>query len=425
MSAHPPITALEVRRLGPLRRYLAQHPGVSDVVVVAVFLLGSMQSVAAAAGAAAVLLALAAAAGACALAVRRRRPLAVAAAVGVLGCATILTGHGSSGFDLASGFATYSVAVARRPRTAWLVVGWFVLSLALPTLLADQVVPVHGSDVVPPSMPFGDITAARIANATIAVVIVLIGLASGAGVRARRQQVADIVEQSQALARESDQRAELAAAGERARIAREMHDVVAHSLTVMVALADGAKALGRSDPDLAARALDELSETGRTALTDVRRVLGVLRAPDGEAAPLAPTGAPGSLDDVVQTFRTAGLPVRLTRSGPVRELDDGVRLAAHRIVTESLTNVLRYAPLAPRVEVSLAVRAGGTELEIVVANVAGAPASDGAAAGRSTIGSGRGIAGMRERAAVHAGTVEAGPIPGGWRVRAVLPLDRA
>jgi signal transduction histidine kinase len=270
----------------------------------------------------------------------------------------------------------------------------------------------------------------------------MLGLAIGGSVRGRRLHVADLVGRANAIARDRDQQAQLAAATERARISREMHDVVAHSLTVMVALADGAKALGAKDPALAGEALDELTETGRAALADMRRVLGVLRDPDGSAAPLTPTEDVPSLEDIVERFRHAGLPVRLVRVGAQPDPDPGLRQTAHRIVQESLTNVLRYAPVTPSVVVEIARRdsdapEGGDWLEITVTNKAGrAPsgtARDGAdtrplpagITGDQPIGTGRGIIGMRERAAVYGGTVTAGPTSSGWEVVARLRLDGA
>nr|WP_277818648.1 histidine kinase [Cellulosimicrobium arenosum] len=267
-------------------------------------------------------------------------------------------------------------------------------------------------------------------------------MAIGSNVRARRQHVADLVDRANAIARDRDQQTRLATAAERARIAREMHDVVAHSITVMVALADGARAAGRKDPELADHALDELTATGRAALADMRRVLGVLREPDEDPdAPLVPAHENHDLEDVVERFRTAGLPVRLVRRGPQPATSPAVRQAALRIVQEALTNVLRYAPLSPVVLVEVVrwdrrATGEGDWLELRIVNRAGRrpgegdsvderelPASITGLLARGPVGSGRGIIGMRERAGLHGGTVRAGSVGDGWEVVATLRLD--
>jgi signal transduction histidine kinase len=159
--------------------------------------------------------------------------------------------------------------------------------------------------------------------------------------------------------------------------------------------------------------MEDVSETGRAALADMRRVLGVLRT-DSLAAALEPSPTHG-VDDLVAQFRGAGLRVELVRAGEGLPADSGLRLAVYRIVQEALTNVLRYAPLSPAITVDL----DRTPRAVVVdvANVAG-PGNHPQAGG-----SGRGLIGMRERVAVFGGTLEAGATPHGWRVRAVLPWE--
>src|SRR5918995_3549107 len=211
----------------------------------------------------------------------------------------------------------------------------------------------------------------------------------------RRAQVA-------ALELERDQQAEIGAAQERARIARELHDVVAHSLAVMVAQADGGRYAAPEDPDAASRALAQIAETGRDALAQMRRLLGVLRA-DEEGADL-----PG----LVRRLGGAGLPVQLEVEGPARELPADLRLCLHRLAQEALTNVLRHAVSPRRVEVVL--RYLDAQIELTVRD-------DGReiAAGD---GQGHGLAGMRERVALHSGTLRSGPrAGGGYEVRARMP----
>jgi signal transduction histidine kinase len=184
----------------------------------------------------------------------------------------------------------------------------------------------------------------------------------------------------------------------------------------MVALADGARAASGSDPAGAERALDALTETGRSALADMRRVLGVLRDPSDDA-PLEPEPDVG-LEELIERFRTAGLPTRLVRRGALDQLPIAVRRSMWRIVQESLTNVLRHAPGSPFVLVELErlIDERGDRVEVRITNELGPVAVDGA------VGTGRGILGMRERAASLGGSVEAGAHERGWQVRAVLPL---
>jgi signal transduction histidine kinase len=192
-----------------------------------------------------------------------------------------------------------------------------------------------------------------------------------------------------ALELERDRQAEIGAAQERARIARELHDVVAHALAVMVAQADGGRYAAPEDPGAASRALAQIAETGRDALTQMRRLLGVLRA--GEE----PTDLPG----LVRRLAGAGLPVELEVDGPARPLPGEVRLCLHRVAQEALTNVLKHADSPRRVEVVL--RYLDAEVELTV--------RDDGRANAAGDGEGFGLAGMRERVALHSGTLDAGP----------------
>jgi signal transduction histidine kinase len=205
-----------------------------------------------------------------------------------------------------------------------------------------------------------------------------------------------------ALERERDRQAEVGAARERARIARELHDVVAHSLAVMVAQADGGRYAAPEDPDAAGRALAQIAQTGRDALAQMRRLLGVLRA--GEEG--------GDLAGLVRRIAGAGLPVELELEGRARALPAEVRLCIHRVAQEALTNVLKHADSPQRVEVVL--RYLDAEVELTVRD-------DGRGAGAGD-GRGYGLAGMRERVALQGGTLHAGPrAGGGYEVRARVP----
>jgi signal transduction histidine kinase len=205
----------------------------------------------------------------------------------------------------------------------------------------------------------------------------------------------------------------LAAATERTRIAREVHDIVAHNIAVMIALAEGAAYTAPTSTGQAVELMGQVSETGRSALTDMRRLLGVLREPAQPERTPQPTL--DDIEDLLATIRTAGLPVRLTVTGQPYPLPAAAQLALYRMTQEALTNTLKHAPGAAGAQVRLTYLPGEVGLEITDAGCPGAVTSP---------GTGHGIAGMRERAAVFGGKVTAGPRPGGgWRVHTVLPLS--
>lgn len=222
----------------------------------------------------------------------------------------------------------------------------------------------------------------------------------------------------QAILKSLAQNKQLATTEERNRIAREMHDVVSHSLTVMIALSDGARIVLKKKPERAEEVLAELSQTGRTALADMRRTLGVLRDPQATDAPLTPTGsgdAVENLNELVQSFASTGLPVSFTASGDDVPNDHNLRLSLYRITQEALTNVLRYGHGVRTVDVSLKV--AGADLYLTIINDGDRFESE----NQPSMGSGKGLVGMAERAAFYQGTVDAGPNDrGGWTVRAHL-----
>lgn len=214
---------------------------------------------------------------------------------------------------------------------------------------------------------------------------------------------------------ERDQQARIAVAEERNRIARELHDVLAHSVSVMVTQADGAAYSLRKKPELAGQAMTTISDTGRTALAELRHLLAVLRNPDesGESRNPQPNGA--GVRELVDRVRSLGLPVTVEVDGDLDELPTGLGLSLYRIVQESLTNALRHA--GRRASASVTVRNDGHRIDVEVVD-------DGHRAGAGESSGGHGLIGMRERATIYGGTLEAGPAEaGGWRVHAVLPLD--
>ena len=262
-------------------------------------------------------------------------------------------------------------------------------------------------------------------------------LLAGVVVRALRSQLDWLAERTERLELERDQQASLAAAAERARIAREMHDVVSHNIQVMVTLADAASAAQAAEPARAAEVMHEVSSTGRQALTDMRRMLGVLRDEPATAGnvsaqpPLAPQPGLGDLAALTERVRGTGLHVTVEQSGPPFEVSGAAGLTVYRIVQEALTNALKHATDPTAVEVRLAfddpdiaVRITDDGRGIEPVPVPGNSNGNGATrGGRPTAGGegGHGVTGMAERAAAFGGTLRAGPrAAGGWEVTALL-----
>ena len=235
----------------------------------------------------------------------------------------------------------------------------------------------------------------------------------GVSARQRRALVASMRERTTRLELERDQEGRLGAAAERARIAREMHDIVSHNLTVMIGLADGAAyALGDA-PDTSLTAMQRVSGTGREALEEMRRLLGVLREERG-SGPYEPQPGLDRLDELLRRVEAAGIPVSIEVTGDPHGLSDGVQLTVFRITQEALTNTLRHAGRPATARVALQCEPRRVSLEVTDTGGGVAPAAELPAVGR-------GLPGMRERAAVYGGRLEAGPSPaGGWRVRLEL-----
>jgi len=255
--------------------------------------------------------------------------------------------------------------------------------------------------------------------ATVAMFAGVASLASwalGSFQRVRRQYVEQLAERARLLEVERDSESRLAVTGERQRIAREMHDVVAHSLSVIIAQADGGRYAARADPALGVDALETISATGRQALTDMRSLLGVLREGPGDARTPQPDVA--RIPELVREVRASGLDVAVDVEGTPRPLPPAVQLAAYRIVQESLTNVLKHA--GPAASARVLVRWDPDALRLAVDDD-----GRGAAAMVPPAPGGQGLLGMSERARLHGGSVSAGPRPGGgFRVRATLPVPR-
>ena len=250
----------------------------------------------------------------------------------------------------------------------------------------------------------GVIAARQLSLADVLFIAMIVGggWLAGRAMRYRR-------EREQQLEREKAD-AEAAIVEERARIARELHDVVAHAISIIVLQARGGRRLLHEEPDETLQALDAIERTASQALAEMRRLLGLLRE-SGEQLALAPQPTLARLSDLVAQVREAGLPVELAIQGEPQELPPGVDLSAYRIVQEALTNALKHAgPATARVT----VRYGDGELDLEVSD-------DGVSAGNGGE-AGQGLAGIRERVSVFGGDVEAGPrSEGGFAVRARLP----
>lgn len=244
--------------------------------------------------------------------------------------------------------------------------------------------------------------------------------------RTRRAYLRSVLERAATAERERDQQALIAVASERARISREMHDIVAHSLSVMIALSDGAAAAVARDPQAARTTMGQTSDLGRQALGEIRRLLGDEHPPgaSGEPGDLAPQPGIAQLDDLVAQVRAAGLMLDLVVTGQQPKLAPGAQLAIYRMIQEALTNVLKHAPAATHATVTLCYRSGGIDIEVENDDGPAPLHRPGAAVPAPPTMAGRGLAGMRERAAVFGGTVKYGRRDdGGWRVVSHLTLE--
>ncbi len=242
--------------------------------------------------------------------------------------------------------------------------------------------------------------------------LMLAALFLGTTVRARRLYLQSLEERAARLERERDQQAELAAARERTRIAREMHDIVAHSLSVMITLADGAVATVKRDPDVAGEAMEQVAITGRQALGEMRNLLGVLRS--DEVASFAPQPGLNRIETLLDEVRMAGLPVSVTIVGEPRAMSSTQETTVYRFVQEGLTNVLKHARSPSRAWVTLEWEPDGIHLEV---------RDDGMVRREAAYQEGLGLRGMQERLAMFGGAMSAGPLqPKGWVTRGTLPF---
>jgi signal transduction histidine kinase len=326
---------------------------------------------------------------------RRRAPVAAFAAVAVL-----LVGEWTFGVWLGADVALLIVLLAvalRAPLRSLAVAAGVTVALLAYGIIGLHPVPEHALAAL--LLSLGTSTAA---------------VATGLMLRTRRAYLTALEDRAARLETERDQRARLAAADERARVAREMHDVVGHHVSVIVGLADGAARLAGNRGESTGEPLRLIGETGRQALGELRRILGVLRSEQDSAAGLRPQPGVGDIDRLLPTVRAAGVPVVYRTSGEPHRLGPGLQLAIYRIVQEGLTNTLKHGGPGAAAEVTVA--ADGRQVHVRVTDT-------GRGAGRAPADDGHGIAGVRERAALYGGVVTAGPAPSGtgWALDAVLP----
>ncbi|MFI6061956.1 sensor histidine kinase [Streptomyces sp. NPDC051286] len=339
-----------------------------------------------------------------ALAVRRRYPLAVLC---IVTAATLATPQSVLRLTFyAFVIAVYSAAVYSRYRVATLA--------ALPVSVV--LVSTSGNSVTP-----------IVPNQYIALLILVPMAVAAVGLRTWKLRTDESRTLLLALDREQAEALRRAVEHERARIARELHDVVTHNVSVMIIQAGAARKIMKTSPEEANEALLAVEAGGRAAMTELRHVMGLLTmadegaGTDGGADPadtaseLAPQPGLDQLEKLVGRVRDTGLPVDLTVTGPPRPLPPGLELAAYRVVQEALTNTVKHASGATA---AVTVEYGPDRLRIEVTDTGGHPSAD------ATTGNGRGLIGLRERLAVYDGTLNAGRrLTGGYRVEALIPLE--
>ena len=345
--------------------------------------------------------------------VSRRHPLVAFIAVLVL---LPLSFAGGSGAEAVLAVAAlYRCGVDLRPRQAWTAFAAAATGGTLAALVLSIRVRLG-----PPLLglaPRADLDAWPLDWLGLTTVVVGFSLMStlvGLNVGHRRRELRGLVERAEQMRRERDHEAHIAAALERERIAREMHDVIAHSLAVMVAVADGAQASAAARPEESHRAIGRVAETGRRTLVEMRRLLTTVRG-EGDSVDRQPTQATMErIPSLVEESRIAGLPVRFEQTGVI-DADAVVGLTVYRIAQESLTNVLRHARDVQDVVVRISIT--DEDVSILV--------EDRSAPAPPILDPGRGLVGIRERAAFYDGHVEAGPRPGGgWRVFVRLQTEK-
>ena len=331
------------------------------------------------------------------IALRRYRPIAVLT-ITVSAAVVILVLTNQAQFPVGVLVALYTVASRCERPVSIRAAKWVALPIAVAVIVNSR---PHFGKVIP-----------ELAVFAIAWVI-------GDNIRTRRAYLAELQARAARLEREREERSERAVIEERTRIARELHDVIAHNVSVMVVQASAGEELFDANPERARESLASVAATGRAALAELRRLLGVSRAEEGERPAPSYTPQPGIeyLDELVRQVRETGLAVGLSVLGEPRQLPEGVGLCAYRIVQEALTNTLKHATAS---EAHVSVRYAPDALELQVLDDGRALATNGGA------GAGHGLIGMRERVTLFGGELSAGSRPDhGYEVQARIPLESA
>ncbi|GAB3190049.1 sensor histidine kinase [Nesterenkonia suensis] len=347
------------------------------------------------------------------LAARRSRPAWAAGlvALGALGQVLTLTGPGFSALTVP--WVLYSVAKfgTRRASRLYLIIALIGAVLLGGLVLVQQMIILGG-----PPMGLETLILVLLLTGFAAAVVMVAWLLGDLGGR-RRREIAAITERNELLEREREHETRLAADAERMRIAREMHDVISHSMSVMIAQADGGRYVVAQDPERAGQAFETIGRTGRQALTEMRSMLGVLRE-ERESLLVQPSPGLADLGRMIADVRAAGLEVeladRLAETLPGEPtLADGAALAVHRIVQEALTNTLKHGGPGATAEVTLSAEDGWLVIEV---------RDTGRGARAEGDGAGSGLRGMAERARLHGGDVQTRAHAGGFDVVARIPL---
>jgi len=398
------------RRAGPVARFWHRRPWRADTIIaltwVAFASIGPLTAVVLPSGVVypIVLYVLSVAVTAIAIAAfRRRRPVLafVVTFVATLPLAMVDPTLG----NLAVAYALFAIAYYDSPRRGWFLGGVSALATVVVALVSVFVPSPFIAE------PIGSPWASAATYIVVGTLTLLVALLWGQNAGGRKRYIDSLIEHARHLERERDQEAQLAALAERSRIARDVHDIVSHSLSVIVRLADGAQAVFDQDPQRAKQAVGELGGVARSSLTEMRRVIGVMESSTDTAA--SPAGVSyEDLESLVDVYRGVGLPVQLIRRGEAPS-QPGVQVTVFRVIQEALTNALRHASTPTTVAVLVET---GTGVEVTITND-GAPL-----ALTSDEHVGRGLVGMRERAALYGGTLDAAPTGDGrWRVHLTLP----
>jgi signal transduction histidine kinase len=349
-----------------------------------------------------------------ALMCRRNRPETTFASIVILAGIPIMTSLArgiqdphtltAPAMDLAVLVALYStVKYAPHARSGWLATGVTLLGTVLGILAFDQ-------------------SRSQLGSLTLEATVACLGVwLLGAHSRSRRLLLEGLRERSAAAERERVHLAQLAVATERASIARELHDIVAHSLSVMIVQADGARYTLDRDSERARQAVDTVANTGRDALDEMRRLVAVLRSGETAGTSAHPFARLGELDGLIDRARAAGLTVRIARDGVSPPLPAGIELTLYRIVQESITNVIKHAGPGATIDIQFSYTPAAAEIHVL--DDGGPTVSGDDAPADSMPCGGNGLIGLRERVAMYDGCLLAGPRPdGGWFVNARIPV---